>query len=334
MNKYDRKKMLLIAPVFFGYYKEIMSEAQNMGIIVDYICDTPSNSNISKAIARINRTLIKGKTKKYFKDRVLPLVKNKQYDYVFLLAGMTFAFTPKMIKEIRNSQKKAEFIMYQWDSEENLPFSIYIHEYFDYIYTFDRGDSKKQGYRFLPLFYTRRYEDIADTDRDIVYDCSYVGTAHPKKYRLINEMAYNIKEKFPRQFIYHYMPSRLKYIYHKMSSPEYKKASFSEFKTKKLKGSEITDIFTKSYCILDAPQEGQIGLTIRTIECLGAKKKIITTNSDIKNYDFYDECNIWVYGDKIDRNSPFFTEKYRDLPVEIYKRYSLRSWITTIIGGE
>ena len=52
------------------------------------------------------------------------------------------------------------------------------------------------------------------------------------------------------------------------------------------------EIFSDSRCILDAPQAGQVGLTIRTIECLGAKRKLVTTNSDIKNYDFYNENNI------------------------------------------
>ena len=91
------------------------------------------------------------------------------------------------------------------------------------------------------------------------------------------------------------------------------------------------DIFKKSRCILDAPQAGQTGLTIRTIECLGAKRKLITTNTDIRYYDFYNESNILIFDDNVDVNSAFFTNDYQDIPEEIYEKYSLRSWLKTML---
>ena len=87
----------------------------------------------------------------------------------------------------------------------------------------------------------------------------------------------------------------------------------------------------KSKCILDAPQAGQTGLTIRTIECLGAKRKLITTNSDIRNYDFYNESNILVFNESVDLDSVFFTSEYKDIPKDIYEKYSLRNWLKTML---
>lgn len=333
-NKYNNKKLLLIAPLFFGYYKEILKEAENMGMEADYICDAPSNTNLSKAVARINKSFIKGATRKYYEKNVYPVVCAKQYDYVLLVAGMTFAFFPNMVREIRECQKKARFVMYQWDSEENLPYSTHIHKYFDDIYTFDRIDSENDSkYKFLPLFYTRLYEKASESNEKAEYDCSYVGTAHPQKYKDINDISEAVKEKLPRQFIYHYMPSRLKYVFHKLTAPEYKGASISEFEYEKLTGNEILRIFEQSDCILDSPQKGQTGLTIRTIECLGAKKKLITTNADIVNYDFYNKNNILVFDGEINEKSSFFTTDYEELPDEIYRKYSLRSWLGTMLLG-
>lgn len=37
---------------------------------------------------------------------------------MLIVGGMTFAFTPKMIKEIRDMNPQARFVMYQWDSEK------------------------------------------------------------------------------------------------------------------------------------------------------------------------------------------------------------------------
>lgn len=333
--KYKGKKLLLIAPLFFGYYKEIIKEAEIMGMNADYICDAPSNSNMSKAIGRINKKLINGAAKRYFKQKVYPIIKNTKYDYIVLIAGMTFAFTPEMIKKIKERQAGARFIIYQWDSEQNIQYVTKIHKYFDRIYSFDRFDSERNPiYIFLPLFYTRLYEKIADETAygRTEYNCLYIGTAHPQKFKAINDMAEAVKEEMPSQFLYHYMPSKLKYYYHKFTAPEYKNASLKDFEFKKIKKDEMVRLFQQSDCILDAPQSGQSGLTIRTLECLGAKKKLITTNKDVVNYDFYNESNILVFDGEINTATPFFWNDFKEIPDNIYRKYSLRCWMDTLLS--
>lgn len=330
------QKVLLIAPLFFNYYKEMIEELKQMGFIVDYICDAPSNSNISKAIGRINKNLIKGQTKKYFNDKVLPSINNKKYDYVLVVGGMTFSFTPEMMGKIKEMNEDAIFCLYQWDSEKNLPYSTVIHKYFDRVFSFDLNDCAINSmYKFLPLFYTDLYKNIGLKENvEFKYDCSYVGTAHPQKYKDINEISIAVKKIMPKQLIYHYMPSKLKYIYHKILSPEFKNAKLINFEYNKLSSDDLNQIFLESKCVLDAPQAGQTGLTIRTIECLGAKRKLITTNKDIKKYDFYNENNIYVFDGKLDDNSKFFLEDYIELSNDVYEKYSLRSWLKTMLYEE
>lgn len=329
----DKRNLLLIAPVFFGYYKEIIKEAELMGYKVTYICDAPSNSNISKAIGRINKNFLNFSTRKYFNNKVLPIITKEKYSDVLLVGGMTFAFFPNMIEQIKELNPCAKFIMYQWDSEKNLPYSTKIHKFFDVVYSFDRYDCKKNNsYQFLPLFYIRKYEDIGSTEqKEYLYDCSYVGTAHPQKYEGINNISTELRDIMNNQFIYHYMPSKLKFFYHKLLAPEFKKAKIGDFKMDKVELSEMMDIFRCSRCILDAPQAGQTGLTIRTLECLGAKKKLITTNEDIRNYDFYREENILIFNGNIDTESIFFKNGYLPLPAEIYEKYSLRNWLKIML---
>lgn len=329
-----KKKLLLIAPVFFGYYKDIIKEATRLGYDVDYICDTPNNSNFFKAVERVNRQLVRNKVKQYFNKTVLPQIYNKKYDNVLLIGGMTFSFTPEMIERIRLLNTNAIFSLYQWDSEKNLPYVTGIHRFFDKIFTFDRNDvHNKSIYKFLPLFYNPMYEKIGKiTVNSFKYDCMYVGTAHPKKFYDINRMSESLKSVYPKQFIYQYMPSKLKYIYHKLSAPEYKAARYSQFETRKLSPNKLKEIIIESKCILDAPQSGQTGLTIRTIECLGAKRKLITTNKDVVNYDFYRPENIYVYDGKIDISNDFFKKDYQDIDDKIYKKYSLKNWLRILLG--
>ena len=328
-----RERVLLIAPKFFGYYQKIANEITKLGYKVDYINDEPNDSNIYKAIARVNKKILSYSIHKYFNNIVLPQVETISYNKILVIGGMTFSFTPNMIHVLRKLNKNAKFYLYQWDSERNLPYVTKIHKYFDHIFTFDRYDAsfKPEVYKFLPLFYTNTYKKIGDMNvTSYKYDCMYVGTAHPRKYKEITQMSEKLNKVFKNQYIYQYMPSKLKYIYHKFFSPEYKHAKYSTFKTKKLSSKQMFELLQKSRCVLDAPQAGQSGITMRTIECLGAKKKLITSNSDIINYDFYCPENIYIYDGDFDFNSVFFNKGYKNIDQNIYEKYSLRNWIKTI----
>jgi hypothetical protein len=72
---------------------------------------------------------------------------------------------------------------------------------------------------------------------------------------------------------------------------------------------------------------------MRTIETLGAKKKLITTNADVINYDFFRPENVLV----VDRYNPviskeFIDEPWKEIPEDIYKKYSISSWLNTIFS--
>ena len=72
-----------------------MEEARSLGFEVDYLCDAPSDSNVSKAFGRINKKFIQLSTNRYFSNEIKPLIGKNQYDYVLLIGGMTFALTEK-----------------------------------------------------------------------------------------------------------------------------------------------------------------------------------------------------------------------------------------------
>ena len=71
---------------------------------------------------------------------------------------------------------------------------------------------------------------------------------------------------------------------------------------------------------------------MRCIETMGAKRKLITTNGHIAEYDFYDPNNILI----VDRQNPvvpsgFTTSPYRDIPAEVYDCYRIDRWLETIL---
>lgn len=319
-------------PRFFNYPELISDELDNMGYEVDFFDDRPSTNAWIKAAIRFNKNMIHNYIKRYF-NNVMMTVRNKSYDVVFLISGQSLSFSESMIEEIKAFQTKAKFVLYQWDSQTNFPYIKKVQKFFDKCYSFDRRDIKETpSLKFLPLFYSRIYEEIGmKNSKDYKYDFCFVGTAHPKKYKFINMMNEQLKKVYPSQFIYFFFPSPIVYFYRKVMNKELRNAKYSEFYYVPLKGKEMNDFYEASRCVLDAAQEGQLGLTIRVLESLGAKKKLITTNPDIVNYDFYKPENIYIYDGEIDLNNLFFKEEYKEVDKEIYEKYSLRNWLKEII---
>lgn len=325
-------KLLLIMPKFFDYPEIIVNELNEMGYEVDFFDDRPSTNAWIKAAIRINKNLIGTYIKKYF-ESVMKTVRNKKYDVVFLISGQSLSFSESMINEIKLCQKDAKFVLYQWDSQTNFPYIKQVQKYFDKCYSFDRRDIEETpSLKFLPLFYSRKYEEIGKRNNtNFKYDFCFVGTAHPKKYKFIKMMSEQLKSVYPNQFIYFFFPSPIVYFYRKIMNNELRKAKYNEFHYVPLKGKDMNDVYETSRCVLDSAQDGQLGLTIRVLEALGAKKKLITINEDVINYDFYKPENIYVYEGKIDLENVFFTHEYKEVSKEVYEKYSLRSWLKEIL---
>ena len=327
-------KVLLIMPKFFNYPEIISEELNNMGYEVDFFDDRPSTNAWVKAMIRINKDIIKPYIKKYF-DNIMKTISSKKYDFVLLISGQSLSFSENMIAKIKECQPQARFVLYQWDSQMNFPYIKRMQKYFDKCYSFDKTDVKETPQlRFLPLFYGRAYEEIGTKKRtDYKYDFCFIGTAHPKKYKFINMMSEQLKPVYPKQFIYFFFPSKIVYFYRKFKNKEFKKAKINEFHFTPLSSKEVHNIYEESRCVLDSAQASQVGLTMRVLEALGAKKKLITTNEDIKNYDFYRPENIYIYKDDVDLENIFFKESYKEIDRNIYEKYSLRNWLKELIGA-
>ena len=66
-------------------------------------------------------------------------------------------------------------------------------------------------------------------------------------------------------------------------------------------------------------------------EALGYRKKIITNNHDIVNYDFYDKNNIWVVSEtNYEIPTTFFETEYVPIVEEILNKYMLSNWISVV----
>jgi hypothetical protein len=99
-----------------------------------------------------------------------------------------------------------------------------------------------------------------------------------------------------------------------------------------IKLSEVKNIISSSFALVDIQQQHQIGLSFRVFEALGFKKKLITNNQDIINYDFYNPNNIFIISESnYEVPSIFFETDYIEVSPEIINRYGLNNWLSIVL---
>ena len=321
------KRILYISPKFFGYENKIKQELEDLGAIVDFFDDSAANDFMTKVFIRLKlKSLIKKKIDKYY-ENIYSYILDKKYDFVFVISPETLSF--KELTKIKELQTNAQFILYMWDSFKNKN-SFNTIKLFDKIFSFDSRDVEKYSLHFLPLFYSKEYKKKEHLS-NYRYDLSFVATAHSDRYKISKQIKNLIAENKLSVYYYFYLPSIIIYFIRKLFIPKYTYGKLSEFSFSSLSQDKIIDVFDNSKVVLDINHPSQFGLTMRTIECLGAAKKLITTNKNIKDYDFYNPNNILIIDrENINIDMSFFEKEYEGLSSEIYEKYSLNSWLKNI----
>lgn len=91
---------------------------------------------------------------------------------------------------------------------------------------------------------------------------------------------------------------------------------------------DVIALIQKSECIIDIPQDNQDGITLRVLEALFFGRKLITTNPNIRNFDFYNSNNILVWNNPTrEEIDTFFNSELVTIDKRIVRRYSFESWI-------
>lgn len=332
-NEY-KKSVLMFCPKFFGYENRLSKAISEAGFDVDLYDERPSNSFFGKTFLRLNFKFYKPVVRRYIRN-IICENKDKNYDYVFVVKSE--AAGKKELKLLREAYPNAKFILYLWDSVENVPDGEKKLSLYDKVFTFDPVDAEKYSIKLRPLFFSNEYENnnqLEDT-QDYLYDFAFIGTAHTNRALIVKKLADDCKKRGTNYFSYLFLPHKFVYLYNKLVNKDFKDVAFSDIKFQSITPAQITEVYKKSRSILDVEHIKQRGLTMRTIEMIGMGKKIITTNSYIKSYDFYNPNNIYL----INRNSPtvdesFWTSKYEQVPKEIFDRYKIESFVRELFDEE
>lgn len=321
-------RMLLIAPRFFGYEQEIASALKSSGHDVDILPDRPFNNPFMKAVMRFRPELGGHRAcDQFFAQRLEELGRNN-YSTILVIQGE--GITASTLKAFRNAYPQAKMVFYTWDSIENKPFSKRNLSLYDYCSTFDPVDAKKYGLNFRPLFFSDGFDRPIDTT--YAYDLSFIGTVHSDRFKIVHA----VLEQLPtdaRTFIYLYLQAPWMYDLRRFFTETVDGAKRDDFRFVPLSKDIVQATFFSSRAVLDIEHVNQRGATMRTMEALGSKRKLVTTNKSLRDYDFYNPLNIQI----VDRRTPrldqdFLQTPYQAVPEEIRQKYTMHQWVRDVCG--
>jgi len=327
------KGVLLISPRTFGYEKAISDSLRVRGAKVWFIDERPSNDFFIKGLIRVNANLIRLRIEQYYKTEIARIDKEAKIDYVLLISPE--AVNEVILMMIQNRFRNAEMILYMWDAIRNKTGTnnIKILPFFDRILSFDKEDCTAfPRMKFRPLFFLPEFSALPKNENPL-YDISFIGTIHSDRYAVCSKAKEIATSLSLNVFFYMYLHDKKLYWYSKFMNPKMKGSNISDFYFMPLPMQKVLDVIGKSRCLMDIQHPFQTGLTIRTIETLGARRKLLTTNSKIKDYDFYSESNVFCFDrDHVDFSRDFFIKPGQVVDTDIYGRYSINGWIKDIFG--
>ena len=321
---FNGKKIIFISAHFFGYEKAIVKRLRELGAEVDFYNERPSDSLLSKGLIRVKSDLFQKKIKQYYQT-ILRETADKNYDFLLLIKGESVPYF--FLEQFKEENPSAIKIFYSYDAATEYPKFIDLYSYFDRNFTFEPRDAQKYQLHFRPLFFLNDYT-ISTPISEPKFDIVFIGTAHTDRY-LIGEEVRELSEKLNlKPFFYYYAPGKVAFVLKKIFDKNLKQFDMKKLSFKKLKHAEIAEIYNDSFSVLDINKPFQNGLTMRTFEALASGKKLLTTNSDIKNYPFYDSENIQILNRKnLEINPSFFKTPFKNIDENLVNKMSLDSWI-------
>jgi hypothetical protein len=212
---------------------------------------------------------------------------------------------------------------YQWDGLSRFKEAISLIPLFDKFYVFDKNDLTQKNKTYPTTnFYFDCYDFLFE-NKEVEYDVFFIGSYDNRIEKLIPICEGLYRKGYTLKIILCCKPK-----------PELLKYPFIEFIKKRISYYENLQLVSKSKCIIDLNHDQlHNGISFRVFEALGYNRKLITTNPNIKAYDFYNPNNIFVAENEynLDKLDIFLKTNLEAIDPRIKAKYSFKNWINYIL---
>lgn len=227
-------------------------------------------------------------------------------------------YTEEILVKIR--EKAGLMVAYQWDGLDRFPGVREKMSFFDKFYVFDPEDLKTENVLLTTNFFLESQMKKSNPSEKAFYIGSYEKARWEPTLEILDVLEkIGVKKEI-------------------LLAPENKDTKAAEENHKgvcilnhNISYSEVLEKVSKSSVILDIHTPVHKGLSLRIFEGIGFQKKVITTNEEVENYDFYHPDNILVWKNQSTQKVWDFLDKpYKKISEDIRKKYSFESWIKNI----
>ncbi len=185
------------------------------------------------------------------------------------------------------------------------------------VYTFDKNDAKQYGLKLVKQVY-RMPESVENHNNIDEKDVFFIGKDKKRAKVLLHLLNKLKKEKL--SYYFHILTDK-----HSNIDSAYADCFYKEG----LAYPTVLKHVNAGRCIAEILQTGQSGMTIRTLEALFFKKKLITNNHEITKEPFYHPNNIYIIGKDEERITlaEFINTPITDVPEDVLRLYQIEHWI-------
>ncbi len=253
-------------------------------------------------------------------DDHLQKIYQEKYDYTLVFRADEY--DDDLLLNLKQNSKK--MIAFHWDGLKRTPNIFSKIKYFDTFFSFDPMDAINNNLKFITNFYF----DVIDIkeSKKTKWDLTYIGYFTTKRFDILHQLSDHnssvITNFILKAFSHHdrlllQSSNTIKDLHH-----------FYTY-------SELLKIHNESNVILDLKADIHDGLSFRFFECIQLNKKIVTTNTHVKKYDFYNPNNILVLNDNLDNDiKEFINTPFVDYTDDIKNKYSFSNWFENIIESK
>lgn len=316
-----KKRILYIAPDHYDFYKVILKGFEDF---TDYtVVMVLSNgypyhykNSGERCLNFFLKWCFNTNIKKIHSQKVILQKINEYPTYDIVYVNRPDMLSPKVLSLVTKKAKHS--IVHYWDSFAKIKGQKETMPFFDVHYSFDKNDCDQYGLHFTTNFYFT--ETLPSGPK---YDVLFLGT-YDHRFTQIKHIIQLLSSsgKNAKALLF----SKNKSIRKKHATADIL------FLDKIIPFPEIVTYSGNTQIILDIHHPDQSGLSFRPFEAIGLKKKLITTNPDIKTYDFYDPNNIFIWTDTtFSIPDSFFATPYTEIPIAIRQKYTLESWVHSIV---
>jgi hypothetical protein len=227
--------------------------------------------------------------------------------------------TLPVVRDIRKKNPALRLIVWYWNPVEK---SVNPNSYSSLdceLWSFDENDCKTYNLKHNTQYYCSTFVDTSVTfeqSKDILF----VGA---DKGRFESLLDYKLMfERMGLNTDFHITSNR--------KTPLSKR----KYLDRQLPYHKVLEKINRSSSILDFVSENQYGLTLRPMEAIFHKKKLITNNIEIDKYDFYDKDNIFILGkDELSSLQEFINSPYINLDRSIIDKYEFDNWLSRFLNN-